>query len=240
MDQATILPYITDEDFLSIVDEILSVGVKALKQADNAVNRNVIDPFLMLFEMGSFTLDHAHWLTNEKTRQAQKTLSNSIGIFHQKIIGAVHGWDDLATGKLVDVVNDERMIIAEVKNKYNTVKQSDLIGIYHGLEELVMPKMQHYKGYTAYYVEIIPKKPMRYDECFTPPDRETGKRASVNELIRKIDGASFYELVTGEKEALAMLYDAIPIAIKIVRSDIGTIDIENAKRYFTQAYEENR
>ena len=232
----SLLPYISDAVFLQTVKKVLDVGMDAIAKADRAFNRNVIDPFSMLFEMGSFGLDEASWLQNEKNRQAQKTLSNSIGLLHQGILGAVQGWQDLHTGGLVDVVNTEQEIIAEIKNKYNTVKGSDLIGIYQGLSDLIMPKGQQYRGYTAYYVEIIPKSPKRYNRCFTPSNRATGTLAPANEHIRQIDGASFYALATGHENALEMLYDKLPQAMQQCYPDMPKWDTVKAKRYFHQAF----
>lgn len=96
-------------------------------------------------------------------------------------------------------MSEENKIIAEIKNKYNTVSGGKLSDLYHTLDKLVMPKTSIYKGYTAYYVTIIPKSKTRHNKPFTPPDKATGERCPENERIRVIDGASFYDLVTGEK-----------------------------------------
>lgn len=190
----------------------------------------------MIFEMNGFELTEEEWLKNEKNRQAQKTLSNNIGLFHQRCIGAINGWEDLGKKEIVDVVNNQTKVIAEIKNKHNTVKGSDLINLYYTLEDLVMNKLGKYKNYTSYYVEIIPKKPQRFNECFMPSNNKVGAHPQANELIRKIDGASFYELITNEKDALEKLYDAIPIAIQRLYPDLPIIDTNRAKQYFTRAY----
>jgi len=65
---------------------------------------NIIDPFLMIFEMGSFNLDSTSWTSNEMVRQAQKTLSNKIGWFHQKMLGSIDGWEDLETREMLDLL----------------------------------------------------------------------------------------------------------------------------------------
>lgn len=107
-------------------------------------------------------------------------------------------------------MNHEKKIIAEIKNKHNTVKKSDEIVVYRTLEDLVMRKSSMYKGYTAYFVKIIPEKPRRYDEPCTPSDKATGCTAVENPLIRVIDGYSFYGLVTGRRNAMAQLFAALP------------------------------
>jgi hypothetical protein len=108
-------------------------------------------------------------------------------------------------------VNHEKKIIAEVKNKHNTTKGSDKVRIYDGLQGLLGKK--EYWGYTAYYVEIIPKKPERIDQLFTPSDNTTRARRIGNESIRQVDGATFYTIATGKKNALRELYFALPIVV---------------------------
>jgi len=239
----SLLPWLDDETFIGIVEEVLTTGFEAMKKADEKMGANIIDPFLMLFEMGSFNLDSASWATNERTRQAQKTLTNKIGWFHQRTLGSIDGWTDLGTSEMIDLVNHDKRIIAEIKNKYNTVKQSDLIGLYDDMHGMVMHKTQKYRGYTAYYVEIIPKKAVRHDQPFTPPDRKTGEKAAVNKLIRKIDGASFYALASGHEYALSQLYEALPKAIRMVlkktKKDMPELDFSLLHACFSSAYGEN-
>jgi hypothetical protein len=160
--------------------------------------------------MAGFGLDHAGWVRVELMRQAQKTLLNHIGGFHQNILGAVKGWENMKTGAVVDVVSEKHKVIAEVKNKHNTLSGGKRSDQYGNLEKLVMQKASRYHGFTAYFVTIIPKSPERFDRPFTPSEKETGARVQENPLIREIDGSSFYELVTGRKDALAELFKALP------------------------------
>lgn len=157
------------------------------------------------------------WEISEKSRQSQKTLCNAFGNFHQNILGHVPGWINLGIGQSVDLVCEDRKIIAEIKNKYSTVTGGKLSDLYAHLDGLVMPIVSKYKDYTSYYVETIPRprksKPQNYDVPFTPSDKTTKTRKPANELIRQIDGQSFYALVTGVPDALEQLYDAIPIVI---------------------------
>jgi hypothetical protein len=128
------------------------------------------------------------------------------------------------------------VIIAEVKNKHNTVTGSKLVDVYKGLESLVMPNGQIYKGYTAYYVEIVPKKPVRVNITFTPSDPRTSTRCSPNEKIRKIDGASFYTLVTGVEDALEQVYNSLPKVIKDLQPNFDVASSRGADNYYKKAY----
>jgi hypothetical protein len=224
------LSFISDEVLATAVRHLLNIATKARIKADKEFDRNVIDPFAVLFEMSGFGVDEPSWLAGEKNRQAQKTLQNHVGTFHQAILGMMAGWQDLGTGSVVDVVSTEKKIIAEVKNKHNTVKGSDKVKVYDQMETLVMTKGHQYKDFTAYYVEIIPKSGSRYDQPFTPPDSAKGQPRRANPLIRQIDGYSFYALATGVPNALEQLFTALPDVIE------GCSDYRFANREFASAF----
>lgn len=235
--------YLNDATLRAQVKNVLDVGRERQVGVLENFQSNVIDPFSTLFESAVSGVDHDAWQKAEMVRQCQKTLSNHIGSLHQKILGAVAGWQDLGVGNEVDLVCHERKIIAEVKNKYNTVTGGKLADQYQQLDSLVMPKASRYKGYTAYFVNIIPKSPQRFDTIFTPSDKTKGARCQANELIRIIDGASFYALVTGREQALREMYDALPRVIEsIFREDYGQPnfslpDKNQFRHYYLAAYE---
>lgn len=237
-----LLSYINDDDFFGEVEFLLSRAMKKRKDAEKTFNNNVIDPFGALFESSGFTT-HAEWRNSEMARQCQKTIQNHVGTFHQKILGHVDGWEDRGTGGVIDLINESKKILAEVKNKYSTVTGGDLADKYKSLDDLVSPKPSIYKGYTAYFVNIIPKKPERFNTTFTPSDKGRGTLCPKNENIRIIDGASFYHLVTGRQDALKELHEALPGAIeKITRERFGIVDFsipdkDNFMQYFSLAYE---
>lgn len=137
-------------------------------------------------------------------------MQNALGEFHQGVLGAVDGWQDLGTGHVIDIASKNKKIIAEVKNKYNTTKGNHKVVIYDDLKaQLHNP----YKGFTAYYVEIIPPKKGAYNKPFTPSDNKSKKRRPVNENIRVIDGKSFYAIATGDDDGLRKVYEVLPRVI---------------------------
>ena len=203
------LKFLDDATLVAEVSHLLTVAEEAMESQRREFGKNVIDPFAAMFEMAGFGLDHAGWVRTELMRQAQKSLQNHVGQFHQDILGSVKGWENMNTGSVVDLVSHERKVIAEVKNKYNTLSGGKRSDQYSNLEKLVMQKASRYHGYTSYFVTVIPKSPERFDRPFTPSEKETGANLPENPLIREIDGARFYEIVTGEKDALAQLFKAI-------------------------------
>jgi len=236
------LPYITDEQLTTQVKAVLDKAREKVAKADSTFNKNVIDPFSALLGAAAFELNHAQWKSYELIRQSQKTLENHVGTLHQNLLGEVQGWQDLGTGSVVDLINSSQKIVAEVKNKHNTVSGGKLVDVYNDLHGTVMPKNSQYHGYTAYLVQIVPKTPGRYNKPFTPPDKKTGGHSAVNDKIRVIDGASFYELVTGQPDALEQLYQVLPKVIeqiyreKYSESSYHFPDAKRFSHYFDLAY----
>lgn len=222
------------------VQHLLGIANQASADAKTKFGRNVVDPFSMLFEMAGFDMSYREWELAETQRQAQKTLQNHVGELHQKLIGAIPGWSDLSTGSIIDVVNLEKRVIAEVKNKYNTIKGSDQVKLYDQLYSLVKDKGQQYRGYTAYYVKIIPRKAARFDKPFTPSDSKNSGKRQADEQVREIDGYSFYELATGRTSALALLHeDLIEVTGELLMQsgrELSATDKQHIAHFFKKAF----
>lgn len=232
-----ILSFVEDELLVAEVSHLLDVAGEALEARRRDFGRNVIDPFAAMFEMAGFGLDHDSWVRNELMRQAQKTLQNQVGEFHQRILGSVKGWENMNTGAVIDLLSEEQKVVAEVKNKYNTLSGGKRSDQYENLEKLVMQKASRYHGFTSYFVTIIPSKAERFDRPFTPSDKETGARVAENELIREIDGASFYERVTGEADALGQLFGVLPEVIEgVAGGRVSVADRAALGAYFRLAF----
>lgn len=235
------LSFIQEAHFEKAVLTVLEAARTAKDKADSAkFGLNVIDPFGVLFEIAGFGLDIDTWLENERKRQAQKTLQNAIGSFHQVLIGHLPGWENAGVAGIVDAVNSSKKLVAEIKNKHNTVKGDNLKTVYDALHDAVMPKGSRYKGYTAYYVEILPKGAKRYDIPFTPSDNKTGMKRPENMAIKKIDGYSFYALATGQEDALQKVFKQLPLTLnKLLQKEfVQDKEIAFASDFFTKAYEQ--
>lgn len=228
------LEYISDQDLESAVSKVVSKALAAISKTTKSLSDNAIDPFSATFDAMTSNISLEEWLNKESSRQTQKTLQNAIGGFHEEILGSIEGWRYI--NNVVDIVNEDRKIIAEIKNKHNTTKGSDKKTLYDNLQNQLNGK---YKGFTGYYVEIIPKNRKTYNHVFTPPDNMTKHNRLPNELIRVIDGKSFYDLASGTDEALHKLYEVLPQVIKAVTDNkiedkVSASDLHAA--LFGQAY----
>ena len=149
------LKFISNHDLITAVSKVIKVIEKAEHDAETNMYKNVIDPFSALFHGITKSISYKDWLKQEKARQTQKTMQNSIGDFHQDILGSISGWKNLGVGGGLDVINEKMKIIAEVKNKYNTTKGNHLVKLYDDIKNTL--KNNRYEKYTGYYVEVISK-----------------------------------------------------------------------------------
>jgi hypothetical protein len=205
-----IYPYVEDEVILREVRRVMDSMENSLNDAEKKLYSNVIDPFSAHFDALAQNIPYEDWIRQEKVRQIQKTFQNSIGYFHQNILGSVAGWNNPGSGGGYDVENKKKKIIAEIKNKYNTMNAGSTKAVYNTLAGFLKGSK---KGYVAYLVIILPKTSRRFIKPFVLPKKRYRKD------MLKIDGATFYEIVTGDKKALETLFKVIPKAVSIIKNN---------------------
>jgi len=128
------LTFIQYDDLFEICKAVIDVMSEATNKIDKTLHKNIIDPFSAVFEASFHKVSLTQWLEMEKARQIQKSFQNQIGDFHQKVLGKMQGWENLKTGKVLDIVNHKKKIVAEIKNKFNTTKGNHKPAIYDDIE----------------------------------------------------------------------------------------------------------
>lgn len=225
------LPYISDENLLKHTGTLVNSVSKAQKRIDMNIYGSVIDPFSSMIDASTQDIEFAKWLEQEKARKAQKALQNALGDFHQNILGSVTGWVNAGQGGSYDVKNSEVKIIAEIKNKYNTLNSEGLLSVY---DKLSSHLDYGDSGFTAYYVAVLPKNSTPYNEPFTPVKKKVA-RPSRDDL-RKVDGRTFYGIATGHENALDQLYDVLPVLLDQLEFPVKKSNLEHFKDLFDRAY----
>jgi len=228
----TFYEYIEDERLTSVVHDVLQSINSELQEIDDTFYDNVIDPFSAIFDASIQNISYEEWTKQEQQRQVQKTLQNTIGYFHERIIGCINGWENPTAGGY-DVENATKKIIAELKNKHNTMNSSTSEAVYTKMAEFLDESK---KDYIAYVVTIVPKNSARFNKTFCPSVR--GERLPEREDIRVVDGATFYEIATGDEQALKKLYTCLP---KVISTILGTDELEETEKtkfneLFTRAF----
>lgn len=200
------LSWIDDDSLMDATKHVYTKLKEGLaKTSLKELQNNIIDPFTLLFETAFRNLSLDDWLQSEIQRQAQKKLSNAIGDFHQKVLGACDGWEDLGNGHEsgVDIRKTDDTIYAEIKNKFNTISGSKLPSAHQQLINLA----SKHQNRTVYMVRIIA------NTSRTSIDEVWNRKGTSNERVRLISGDRFYALVTGEDNALQQLYQKLPAVI---------------------------
>lgn len=178
-------------------------------------NRNVIDPIKLTFEMHAYRQSPEEVVAHEIARQLGKTVENAMGWFHQNIFRYIDGWTIPENG--VDLVNSEKTIFCEMKNKFNTMNSGSAKSVFDKLHGIIIGLPDA----TTYLVEVIARK-SQDEEWHIAGYNLTPEKAS---RIRKISIDRFYKLATGCDDAFARLCSSLGMVIDDVIA-------ENPKRQF--------
>lgn len=206
-----------------------------------SLEKNTLDCFGAVIDSAVQRIDITQWREQEKSRQIQKSKQNILGTLHEDLLAIVNGVDRLDVGGIYDLRSSTKKLIAEIKNKHNTTKGNHKNQIYKDAELALVDL----KGYTAYYVEILPRNGRRYNKPFVPSDNRTNSREIQREDIRLVDGKTFYEIITGEPDYLDRLYKILPKVIDEILHDIdeqrfplgSTSKLITSSPYFIEMYE---
>lgn len=229
-----LLQFISDENLYRATRKLVEAAVSGKARVDRNPYRNVIDPFAALIGAANQKISTEEWMEQEKARQVEKAFSGALGDFHQDILGYMPGWVNAGEGGSYDLRNDELRVIAEVKNKHNTMNARSALSVYDNLQRHL-----DYGGdgvTKAYLVEVIPKTPRSYEVPFTPSERGT-PRPRRDDLV-KIDGNSFYALASGDENGLRKLYEALPSVLANILS-VDEAELRNTSVFnelFDRAY----
>ncbi|QLH07681.1 Eco47II family restriction endonuclease [Nitrosopumilus ureiphilus] len=201
--------FVSDDDFESCVSWVVS----GYQQNGNS-ERNGIDPFKTVFDMYNKDMSFASWKKAEEVRQNDKTVNNKVGEFHQKLLGSVDGWRDLQTGDVADICNDAETIFVELKNRWNTVKGSNMIDMWKDLHDIVT---NSHRGSTAYWGFINAKNGSSGESAWTI-------QGKTHPNVKKIWGKSIYKMITGKDAALEEVWAALPKVLDKVLQKTTTVD----------------
>lgn len=204
--------FLSDQDFLKCVKWVCDAYPGDVKRAKiDFLKETSVDPFKMIFDIGNGGFGTGDWIKNEKIRQADKTVNNRIGDFHQMILGSVKGWEDLGRGHVteLDLRKTDNSIFMELKNKFNTMNSSSLSKCRDKLDKVA----KDYPNATAYWAYIVSKDGTSGEKVW-----EYSRKGEkfVNMRVKVIWGTKVYELVTGNPDAMKETWKALPLAISDV------------------------
>ena len=157
-----------------------------------------LDPIPVLLHCSLTGLESKQELLKaEKWRRLDKAFANAIGTFHEEILCSVDGWYKPKTG--FDLRNDKQKIIVEIKNKHNTMNSSSA----KDTHEKCTRYIQSNPDWQVYLATVVPKKG-RVSKPWVIAGRTS------NSKIHLIDGATLYDMVCDEDNALEQIYALLP------------------------------
>lgn len=198
------LSYITDEHLLDCIGNLHNTYLKAKnKLSKKSLYKNKVDVIKLTFDSKFNEIWEENLIESEILRQIDKSINNSIGTFHEQILGGIKGFE---TGNLAgyDIKATDNTLFADVKNKHNTMNSSSAEALFQKLARYA----DTHKKSKCYWVQILAKKSF----CELWSGDLNGKEYS-HSRVYKISGDQFYSLLSGEENALYNLYKALPEAI---------------------------
>jgi hypothetical protein len=210
--------FISDEYFLECIGHLYASYLKAKeKVSKKQFYNNKIDTIKLTFDAKFNKLDEESIIEAEILRQIDKSINNSIGTFHEQILGGIEGYE---MGKLsgFDIKATDDTLFADIKNKHNTMNSSAAEALFQKLARYA----DGYKKAQCYWVQILAKS--SFNEHWKGDIN--GKEYSHSRVF-KISGDQFYALLTGKPTAFFDLYKALPTAIADFMDKLEKKDIES-------------
>lgn len=196
--------FISDEHFLDCVANLHKAYLKAKNNiTKKKFNDNKVDIIKLTFDSKFNEIDEESLIKTEILRQIDKSINNSIGTFHEQILGGIKGFE-VGNFSGFDIKANDNTLFAELKNKHNTMGSSS--------QEAVFQKLARFaddnKKAKCYWVQILAKSSF----CQLWSGIINGKEYS-HSRVYKISGDQFYALLSGKENALFQLYKNLPIAV---------------------------
>ena len=197
--------FISDNHLLECIGNLHAAYVKA---KNNITKKNFysnkVDTIKLTFDSKFNNIDEEDLIQAEILRQIDKSINNSIGTFHEQILGGIKGFE---IGNLsgFDIKAKDDTLFADIKNKHNTMNSSAAEALFQKLSRFA----NDYKKAKCYWVQILAKGSF----CELWNGEINGKEYS-HSRVYKISGDQFYALISAQPDALFKLYKALPVAIK--------------------------
>ena len=212
------LSFISDEHLLFCIENLHKSYLRAKEDVSKKkFYKNKIDTIKLTFDAKFNDLDEETLIKTEINRQIDKSINNSIGTFHEQILGGIN---DYEIGNLsgFDIKATDNTLFADIKNKHNTMNSSSSESLFQKLAKYA----DTYKQAKCYWVQILAKSSFN-EKWF---GEINGKEYS-HSRVYKISGDQFYKLLSGRDNALFELYEVLPRAISDYLSEYESAGVQS-------------
>lgn len=198
------LDFISDEHLLNCIEQLHNSYMKAKEKiSKKKFYNNKIDTFKLTFDSKFNQLNEDSIIESEILRQIDKSINNSIGTFHEQILGGIKGYE-VGNNSGFDIKAKDNTLFADIKNKHNTMNSSAAEALFQKLARYA----DDYKKAKCYWVQILAKNSFK-----EPWKGDINGKEYSHSRVFKISGDQFYALLTGKETALFDLYSVLPTAI---------------------------
>ena len=223
--------FISDEHFLYCVGNVHNSYLKAkLNISKKRFYNNKIDTFKLTFDAKFNNLGEKRVIEAEILRQIDKSINNSIGTFHEQILGGIEGYE---MGNLsgFDIKSNDNTLFADIKNKHNTMNSSAAESLFQKLARYA----DDYKQAKCYWVQILAKS--SFNEKWVA---EINGKEYSHSRVYKISGDQFYALLTNQADALFKLYKALPLVIEDYLSNLKSLNDKTVNSALSEITEKTK
>lgn len=196
------LGFVSDEEIYNHVKSTVLQYRRSINLKE--FNKNIIDPIKLTFDSKIYGQTMAQTVESECIRQIDKTNNNRIGYFHQYLFKlAGNGWEVPANGDKggFDVLNDEKHIYVEMKNKPGKMKHSAK----RALAIKVFDKLLHDKNAVVMIVDM-----QNHSGINEPWIIHLEDKPLVNERLRLVSIDKFYDVIFSQEGAYSRICEALP------------------------------
>ena len=125
--------FISDEHLLNCIANLHKGYLKAKNNiTKKSFYSNKVDTIKLTFDALFNDINQESLIQAEILRQIDKSINNSIGTFHEQILGGIEGFQ---VGNLsgFDIKANDDTMFADIKNKHNTMNSSSAESLFQKL-----------------------------------------------------------------------------------------------------------
>jgi hypothetical protein len=145
--------FISDDHLIKCIENLHKSYLKAKKNiSKKSFYANKVDTIKLTFDSKFNNIAENDLIQSEILRQIDKSINNSIGTFHEQILGGIEGYE---IGKLsgFDIKASDNSLFADIKNKHNTMNSSSAEALFQKLARYA----DDFKKSKCYWVQILAK-----------------------------------------------------------------------------------
>lgn len=203
--------FISDEHFLNCVARLHTAYLKAKNNISKKnFYSNKVDTIKLTFDSKFNDIDEESLIQAEILRQIDKSINNSIGTFHEQILGGIQGYEvGNLSGFDIKATDDSLFAIFKFDELSKNIEDS--------IFEKLTKDAKIFKNAKFYFVDFTINS--NYTEKWVIGNEEYNVS---HKNVFKISGQGFYDLLSKTNDSQKMVYkslNSIIDEIKFVKQD---------------------